>query len=355
MLEKSLIPAELDGLSAPDAPDAPAAAIRERRLQMLAYEAWSEAAAREARRWPHPAAMDACTIEAAPDFRDHSFLLALDPEHDDPVFRFIGDALREDVADCGPIERQSDVPHQSLLSRLSDHYLQCVAQAAPVGFEASFEDRRGRTLFYRGIILPLSDDGERIDHVWGAIRAKVLPGDPPADKDTPKASAKAPKPAASRSAPPAKATAPTPRAPEPQPAPPAKSPAACEQKDPSMSLEQKITECMNIEGAVAAALVDCDSGMAIATAGDSRKVDLNLAAAAGSNVLRAQQSALSDLGIEESVEDVLVTMDSQYQMLRPLSDASGKGLAVFLMLNKSKANLAMARFKLSKIEKELVV
>lgn len=122
-----------------------------------------------------------------------------------------------------------------------------------------------------------------------------------------------------------------------------------------MAIEQQLAECMSIDGATAVALVDCESGMAIATSGNPRKLDLNLAAAAASNVLKAQQQAIVDLDLEETIEDVLVTLGGQYHLMRPLTDSSGEGLAVFLMLNKAKSNLAMARFKLSKIEKALTV
>lgn len=122
-----------------------------------------------------------------------------------------------------------------------------------------------------------------------------------------------------------------------------------------MSLEEKLAECMSIEGALAAALVDSASGMAIATCGNPRNLDLTLAAAGSSNVLKAKQNVLRDLGIAEEIEDILITLSTQFHLIRPLSDASGKGLAVYLILDKAKGNLAMARFKLGKIEKDLKV
>ena len=122
-----------------------------------------------------------------------------------------------------------------------------------------------------------------------------------------------------------------------------------------MNLEEKLAECMQIDGAIASALVDNASGMAIATAGNPRKLDLNLAAAGSSNVLKAQQSLIRDMEQEEEIEDILITLSSQYHLIRPLTDESGKGLAVYLMLDKAKGNLAMARFKLSRIERELTV
>ncbi|MBU6268558.1 MAG: hypothetical protein KGN34_13515 [Sphingomonadales bacterium] len=122
-----------------------------------------------------------------------------------------------------------------------------------------------------------------------------------------------------------------------------------------MNLEDKLAECMSIDGAIAVALVENASGMAIATAGNPRNLDMNVAAAGSSNVLRAKQQVLKELGLHEDIEDVLITLASQYHLIRPLSDASGKGLAVYLVLDRAKGNLAMARFKLTRIEKDLTV
>lgn len=122
-----------------------------------------------------------------------------------------------------------------------------------------------------------------------------------------------------------------------------------------MSIEAKLAECMDIDGALAVALVDGSSGMAIATGGNPRNIDLNIAAAGNCNVLKAKQSTMKDLGLEDEIEDILITTTSQYHLVRPLTDSSGKGLFVYLLLDKAKGNLAMARFKLGRIEKDLTV
>ena len=122
-----------------------------------------------------------------------------------------------------------------------------------------------------------------------------------------------------------------------------------------MSIESKLGECMDIDGAIAVALVDGSSGMAIATGGTPRNLDLNIAAAGTCNVLKSEQSTMKELGYEDEIEDILITLSSQYHLIRPLTDASGKGLFVYLVLDKAKGNLAMARFKLGRIEKDLTI
>jgi hypothetical protein len=71
------------------------------------------------------------------------------------------------------------VPSRSLLSRLTDHYLQIIANRAPIGFEAEFVNQRGHAICYRGILMPFSSDGDTIDFIYGVINWKDI-GDAPA-------------------------------------------------------------------------------------------------------------------------------------------------------------------------------
>ena len=64
------------------------------------------------------------------------------------------------------------MPSRSLLSRLTDHYLQIIANRAPIGFEAEFVNQRGEPICYRGILMPFSSDGDTIDFIYGVINWK---------------------------------------------------------------------------------------------------------------------------------------------------------------------------------------
>jgi len=66
------------------------------------------------------------------------------------------------------------VPSRSLLSRLTDHYLEIIANRAPIGFEAEFVGSRGRTTLYRGILMPFSSSSDSIDFLFGVINWKEL-------------------------------------------------------------------------------------------------------------------------------------------------------------------------------------
>lgn len=114
-----------------------------------------------------------------------------------------------------------------------------------------------------------------------------------------------------------------------------------------------LKSAMEIEGALGVALVDSSSGMALGTAGSPMDIDLDIAAAGNSNVVQAKLRTMADLGLQQSIEDMLITMDKQYHILRPLTRQPG--IFLYLILDRARANLAMARFRLAGIEKDLVV
>lgn len=146
----------------------------ERRMQVRAYNFWASMLGDT--RLPLVGPLLAGDL---PDFADHSVLLHFDAglEEDglaDPAIAYVGPALLADCEDAGPLLRLRQVPGRSILSRITDHYMQIVANAAPIGFEAEFTNQRGRTILYRGILLPFSASGETLDYIYGVINWKEL-------------------------------------------------------------------------------------------------------------------------------------------------------------------------------------
>src|SRR3546814_4423419 len=72
------------------------------------------------------------------DFGLHSVLLDFTAGMENPAVAYMGSALRRECDIEGEIHYINDVPSRSLLSRLTDHYLQIIANSAPIGFEAEF-------------------------------------------------------------------------------------------------------------------------------------------------------------------------------------------------------------------------
>jgi hypothetical protein len=141
----------------------------ERRMHVRAYNHWVSLL--DGRPYPSIANLDPASIA---DFGGHSVLIDFTGGTADPGIAFLGRALREECGVVGQVSRISDVPGRSLLSRLTDHYLQIIANRAPVGFEAEFVGTRGRTMMYRGILMPFSSNGDEIDYIYGVINWKEM-------------------------------------------------------------------------------------------------------------------------------------------------------------------------------------
>ena len=122
-----------------------------------------------------------------------------------------------------------------------------------------------------------------------------------------------------------------------------------------MNIETALKEAMAIEGATGAALVDWESGMALGTLGGGKYLDLDLAAAGNTEVVRAKLRTVESLRLDDSVEDILITLSKQYHLIRLLSNGQGHKLFLYLVLDRNKANLALARHHLKRIEADLAI
>ena len=122
------------------------------------------------------------------------------------------------------------------------------------------------------------------------------------------------------------------------------------------SVEVSLKEMMaGIEGALGAAVVDYTSGMALGTLGGSKELDLTVAAAGNTDVIRAKVRTIEQLGLKGLIEDILITLDRQYHVIRLVKGRSGNGLFLYLVLDKSNSNLAMARHQLKRVEEAIEI
>lgn len=106
-----------------------------------------------------------------------------------------------------------------------------------------------------------------------------------------------------------------------------------------------------LDGFMAASLVDSSSGLVIES--DVRSnFDIEGASAANTEVVQAKHRAMRDIGLEEDyIEDILISLGTQYHLIRPL--AANPDVFIYLALDRSKANLAKARIVLKSFESTL--
>ena len=116
-------------------------------------------------------------------------------------------------------------------------------------------------------------------------------------------------------------------------------------------IQESLSSLLSIDGATGCCIVDYTSGMALGMEGGG--VDLEMAAAGNSEVVKAKMETMRNLGISGSIEDILITLDDQFHVIRPLEQH--EGLFMYLVLAKGKSNLALARRKVENIGSELAI
>jgi hypothetical protein len=115
------------------------------------------------------------------------------------------------------------------------------------------------------------------------------------------------------------------------------------------TIKQVMEELLTIDGALCTAIVDSNSGMMLGSMGAG--VDLEVAAAGNTEVVRAKMKTMRALGLNDVIEDILITLGKHYHIIRPM--ARKEGVFIYFVLDKSKSNLALARRKVQDVEKDL--
>jgi len=117
------------------------------------------------------------------------------------------------------------------------------------------------------------------------------------------------------------------------------------------NITETLETLISIDGAMTAALVDSSSGMLLGGAGSG--VDLEIAAAGNTEVVRAKLRTVKSLGLNDDIEDILITLSTQYHVIRPL--AKSPEIFMYLVLDSKKSNLALARMKAKEADAQLVL
>lgn len=119
------------------------------------------------------------------------------------------------------------------------------------------------------------------------------------------------------------------------------------------NLDQLMSSLQSVKGFIGAAVANATSGMTMMTAGGTANFDIEVAAAANAEVIKAKIEAMDALGFtgKEHIEDILTTLDSQYHLIRLYK--KDPSIFIYLALDKASANLALARRTLLRAEESL--
>ncbi|MFO0614422.1 MAG: response regulator [Polyangiaceae bacterium] len=137
---------------------------------------------------------------------------------------------------------------------------------------------------------------------------------------------------------------------EPIPAP--LIPSIQDRTETSMNIKDSLTKLNSLDGFIGACLVDSESGMLLGQEGGG-SVNLEVAAAGNTEVVRAKRKTMQNLNLKDAIEDILISLQRQYHIIRPLR--ARPTLFYYVALDRQRANLAMARIAIADVEKELNV
>ena len=119
------------------------------------------------------------------------------------------------------------------------------------------------------------------------------------------------------------------------------------------NVKESLEKIMQTDGAVGACVVDSSSGMMLGSIGGGAHLNVEVAAAGNTEVVRAKRKTMRSLNLDDKIEDILITLGKQYHIIRLCG--TNDALFVYLVLDKQRSNLAMARIQLGEIEKSMQI
>jgi maltooligosyltrehalose synthase len=121
-------------------------------------------------------------------------------------------------------------------------------------------------------------------------------------------------------------------------------------QESALSVKEALNELMDIDGAVGAAVVDYENGMTLGTAG-GRDLDMELAGAGNTEVVRSERNIIHDLGLDGDIEDLLISLETSYHLIRMCENH--EDVFIYLVIDRDKGNLGLSRRSIDKIDERL--
>ncbi|MBB5516449.1 hypothetical protein FHS89_002480 [Rubricella aquisinus] len=119
------------------------------------------------------------------------------------------------------------------------------------------------------------------------------------------------------------------------------------------NMSTDISGLKDVTAFIGGCLVDSETGLMLASEGGNGLIDLEVASAANTEVVKAKLAAMNALAIDDHIEDILITLGTQYHLIRPL--AQSPTVFLYVALDKKAANLGMARLQVKKVEQTLSI
>ncbi|MCC9062107.1 MULTISPECIES: hypothetical protein [Flavobacterium] len=107
----------------------------------------------------------------------------------------------------------------------------------------------------------------------------------------------------------------------------------------------------NINGFIAVSVTEVETGMSYSSLSLNPNFDPELASAYNLEVVKAKLSAIKALGLDQKINDILITLTDQIHIIDVSED--GKYF-IYLAVDSTKANLGLTRATLSKFKKDII-
>lgn len=113
----------------------------------------------------------------------------------------------------------------------------------------------------------------------------------------------------------------------------------------SPHLERVVTSLRRLDGYTAAMLIDGQSGVVVGGDGDGAHPDMQIAATGYCEIYRLERDLVATIGVTDHIEDVVITLSSQYHLLHAIPNHPS--LLLCVVLDRHTANLGLARYAIT--------
>ena len=113
-----------------------------------------------------------------------------------------------------------------------------------------------------------------------------------------------------------------------------------------------ISALREVGGFIGACLVDSETGLMLGSEGGG-PLDLEVASAGNTEVVKAKLQVMKHLSINDRIEDILITLSTQFHLIRLLD--SNPSIFLYLAVHRKSANLGMARIQMKRVEQSLSI